>query len=97
MVEPDVSQISLRFSGDKITKTADVRFLICGEKKCHPKGQWQEKKNHLLSAWSSESELITSLSESHTRAVRAKDHQGAALARIPMSGSAAQEQFLTFK
>lgn len=48
VVNPDVSQIGLGFGGDKVTKTADVGFLICGEKKCHPKGQRGEKKPLLI-------------------------------------------------
>lgn len=92
-MDPDVSQVRLRFSGDEVTETADVRFLICGAKKCHPKGQWQKKEiiYSLLGVLSQ-----SSLRLSHTRAVSKEDHQGAVLARIPTSVSAAQEQFLTF-
>lgn len=91
MVDPDVSQVRLRFSGDEVTETADVRFLICGAKKCHPKGQWQKKEiiYSLLGVLSQ-----SSLRLSHTGAVSRDDHQGAVLARIPTSVSAAQKQFL---
>lgn len=89
-MDPDVSQVCLRFSGDEVTETADVRFLICGAKKCHPKGQWQKKEiiYSLLGVLSQ-----SSLRLSHTRAVSKEDHQGAVLARIPTSVSAAQEHF----
>lgn len=87
MVDPNVSQISLGFSGDKVTKAADVRFLICGEKNAIQKVS-DKKKNIIYSLPGVLSR--SSLRLSHRRAVSQTDQQGEVLARSPMSVFAEQ-------